>query len=298
MRDLRSPWRDSPHEPASPRSCGRSKRCARPSRTLRRDGLRIGLVPTMGALHEGHWSWSGRPRRVDRAVVSIFVNPRQFAPTEDFARYPRREADDLAMLGHGRGDLVFAPPVEAMYPDGFRHYRPVAGAPRPLRALPPRPFPGHGHGRRQASPPVPARRRLVRREGLAAAPGRAADGARPGHAGGDRGVPTVREADGLALSSRNQYLSPGERERAVRPARPSAKRRPASPPPGRSRRSWARPGHGSRRPASGRSTMSTSSTPGPWSRSARWMADPLRLAAAAWLGRTRLIDNWSVPPAA
>src|SRR6266853_1703974 len=87
----------------------------------RRNGQRIGLVPTMGALHAGHLSLVAAARnRVDRVVVSIFVNPSQFAPHEDFERYPRNlELDRSRLAGAGETDIVFAPPLAEIYPDGF-----------------------------------------------------------------------------------------------------------------------------------------------------------------------------------
>src|SRR4249919_661083 len=86
----------------------------------RRADLRVGLVPTMGALHEGHLSLvRAAKERCDRVVASLFVNPRQFAPHEDFERYPRNEAQDAAMLAAAGCDTLFAPERAAMYPAGF-----------------------------------------------------------------------------------------------------------------------------------------------------------------------------------
>src|SRR5271156_110597 len=87
--------------------------------SLRRTGERIGMVPTMGALHDGHLPLVRETqKRAERIVVSIFVNPAQFAPHEDFDRYPRDlEADGIRLAGHA--DLIFAPSVKEMYPDGF-----------------------------------------------------------------------------------------------------------------------------------------------------------------------------------
>src|ERR1700693_495812 len=86
----------------------------------RQAGERIGLVPTMGALHRGHLALVEQAHsRARRVVVSIFVNPAQFAPHEDFASYPRGFAADLKALSAAKADLVWAPPAEVMYPEGF-----------------------------------------------------------------------------------------------------------------------------------------------------------------------------------
>lgn len=86
----------------------------------RKAGLRVGLVPTMGALHEGHLSLVRTAKeKADRVVTTLFVNPRQFAPHEDFERYPRDEAGDSAMLAGAGCDLLYAPERAIMYPQGF-----------------------------------------------------------------------------------------------------------------------------------------------------------------------------------
>ena len=169
----------------------------------------------------GTWRWSARPRRrAERVVATIFVNPKQFAPSEDLGAYPRREAADLDMLRAAGVDLAFVPGGEEIYPPGFATLVRVAGLTEGLcgahRA-------GHFDGVAtvvaklliQSMPDVA----LFRREGLPAAAGDPPDGARPRPAGRIDGVATVREADGLALSSRNAYLTPAERQVAPELAR-------------------------------------------------------------------------------
>src|SRR5690606_34856715 len=181
-------------------------------------GARIGLVPTMGALHEGHLSLVDLARaHSDRVVASIFVNPTQFGPNEDFDKYPRTEAEDAAMLA-GRGcDLLWAPAVEEMYPAGFATEVRVRGLTGILCGAD---RPGHFDGVatvvtklfNQVHPDIAAFgekdfqqlqviRRLVRDLDL---PVRILSGA------------TVREPDGLAMSSRNRRLSPQQRAIAQR----------------------------------------------------------------------------------
>jgi pantoate--beta-alanine ligase len=191
---------------------------ARRVEAWRGQGRRIALVPTMGALHDGHLALIAAARGVaDRVVASIFVNPSQFAPGEDFDRYPRQEAEDAALLEGAGCDLLFAPPVAEIYPAGFATTVTVAGLSDDLcGAL----RPGHFAG----VATVVARLLLLCRpdvalfgekdyQQLAVIRRMASDLA----IGIDiRGVATVRDPDGLALSSRNRYLSPAER--AVAPA--------------------------------------------------------------------------------
>ena len=177
----------------------------------------VALVPTMGALHDGHRALLRAARAPAATVVmSLFVNPAQFAPGEDLARYPRDEPADVAIAGEEGVDVVFAPAVGAMYPEGFA----TAVDPGPLAdELEGRSRPGHFAG---VATVVTRLFGLVR-------PRRAYFGekdyqqlvivrrvARDLALGVDVvGLPTVRDPDGLALSSRNRYLSPGERERAT-----------------------------------------------------------------------------------
>ncbi|NLG35245.1 MAG: pantoate--beta-alanine ligase [Lentisphaerae bacterium] len=187
------------------------------ARTLRREGRRIGFVPTMGNLHEGHLSLIRLARRhADTVVVSIFVNPTQFGPNEDFAAYPRTFDADLALCEQEGADLVFHPSVEDMYPEGASVRvtenalsRTLCGASRP----------GHFDGvctivaklfnavlphvavfGEKDAQQLRVIRRMVRDLCIPVdiVPG-----------------PTVREPDGLARSSRNQYLTPEQRPQAA-----------------------------------------------------------------------------------
>jgi pantoate--beta-alanine ligase len=187
-------------------------------RAWRAAGDRVALVPTMGALHAGHVSLTRLAREhADRAVVSIFVNPTQFAPNEDFSAYPRTFEADCMALGDAGVDAIFHPQPESVYPPGFATTVSLAG---PAAAgLEDRFRPTHFAGVATvvaklliaAEPDVAVFgekdfqqlaviRRLVRDLGLPVE---------------IVGAPTVREPDGLAMSSRNAYLSPAERQVAL-----------------------------------------------------------------------------------
>ena len=183
----------------------------------RRAGRSVGLVPTMGALHAGHASLIRAARaETGFVVVSIFVNPTQFGPTEDLARYPRTPEQDLELCGREGADLVFAPDEATVYPPGFCTYVEVHGLQDVLEGA----FrPGHFRGVATVvlklfnivQPDVAyfgqkdaQQARLVRQM--------VRDLDVPVRL---RVCPIVRESDGLALSSRNRYLSPEERRQAV-----------------------------------------------------------------------------------
>ncbi len=180
-------------------------------------GLSIGLVPTMGALHRGHLSLiRAMKHAADRVVVSIFVNPTQFGPGEDFEQYPRDEEDDLAKIAATGGDLVYLPGLQEMYPDGARSDV-SAGPLGDVMCGESRP--GHFDGvasvvarlLRHCLPDTAIfgekdyQQLLVIRQMTAALdlPVRIVS------------APIVREADGLALSSRNRYLGADDRVSAV-----------------------------------------------------------------------------------
>ncbi len=179
-------------------------------------GARVGLVPTMGALHDGHLSLVRLAREHAQFVaVSIFVNPTQFGPNEDLAKYPRDLAGDVAKLASAGADLVFAPDVAAMYPPGDETRVHVGATAAPLCGA----FrPGHFEGVATvvsklfalagASVVVFGRKDFQQ---LAVLRRVATDLFFPVEI---VGAPIVRESDGVAMSSRNAYLSPDERSRA------------------------------------------------------------------------------------
>jgi pantoate--beta-alanine ligase len=187
-------------------------------RVWRKAGLRVGLVPTMGALHEGHLSLvRAAKERCDRVVASLFVNPRQFAPHEDFERYPRDEGGDSAMLAGAGCDLLFAPERSVMYPEGFATSVIVADVSVPLEGD----FRPHFFGGvatvvtkllLQCLPDVALFGQKDYQQ-LLVIKKLARDLDIPVEI---LGCPTVREHDGLAMSSRNAYLSEDERRVAGR----------------------------------------------------------------------------------
>ncbi|MGB6459857.1 MAG: pantoate--beta-alanine ligase [Candidatus Acidiferrum sp.] len=187
------------------------------ARGARAEGLVLGLVPTMGALHEGHTALVTRARReCSRVIASVFVNPKQFGPKEDFAKYPRDLNADAEKLAKAGVDALFAPEAADVYPDGFRTYVSVEGISERLEG---RSRPGHFRGvatvvlklfeivqphfayfgRKDAQ-----QVRIIR------------DMARDLNLDAEIVVcPIVREPDGLALSSRNAYLNAQERKAAT-----------------------------------------------------------------------------------
>jgi pantoate--beta-alanine ligase len=187
----------------------------------RREGKTIGLVPTMGYLHDGHLALLRAAReRCDVVVMSLFVNPAQFGPSEDLDAYPRDEARDLEMAADAGVDLVFAPAVEEVYPAGFATSVEVGGGLTDvLDGDPERRGPGHFRGVTTVVAKLfntvgPAVAFFGQKDAQQAVVIRrmARDLDFPVEI---EVLPTVREPDGLAMSSRNAYLTPVERERAA-----------------------------------------------------------------------------------
>jgi pantoate--beta-alanine ligase len=265
------------------------------TRAWRAAGARIAFVPTMGNLHAGHVKLITEARaRADKVVVSVFVNPLQFGPSEDFDKYPRTLAEDTAKLEAAGADLLFAPSVAEMYPAG-REAQTTVTVPGLSDILDGEFRPGHFAGVAtvvaklfgQVQPDVAlfgekdyqqllVIRRLV------------ADLALPIEI---LGIPTVREPDGLAMSSRNQYLSPVERAQAasiyrVLGAAAEALRA------GRAAAAVEAEGTQALRSAGFRPdyvAVRRAEDLGPPSPGAA-----LIVLAAAWLGKARLIDNLKV----
>lgn len=186
----------------------------------RREGASIGLVPTMGFLHEGHLSLIRAARaECGLVVMSLFVNPTQFRPGEDLDRYPRDEARDAALAEEAGADLVYAPPVEEVYPQGFSTSVRVEGLTEVLCGDEARRGPEHFHG---VTTVVAKLFNLVQPDVAYFGQKDAQQAAVIRRMALDLDLavrievlPTVREPDGLAMSSRNAYLGRGERERAA-----------------------------------------------------------------------------------
>jgi len=267
-------------------------------RGFRTKGETVAVVPTMGALHEGHLALvKAGQSECDRVIATIFVNPTQFGPNEDFASYPRDEASDLAKLRSVGADGAFLPSVEEMYPAGASTTVMVAGVSEGLCGT----FrPGHFAGVAtvvsklllQALPDVALfgekdyqQLQVIKRM--------ARDLDIPARI---LGVPTVREADGLAMSSRNWYLTPEQRRIAPRLyqvltalGQALTAGGPTEPLLSQGRAELEQTGFDpvqylELRDADGLAPLT-------------WAERPARLLVAAYLGKVRLIDNVPVAPA-
>ncbi|UVK36793.1 pantoate--beta-alanine ligase [Mesorhizobium sp. AR10] len=266
-------------------------------RDWRREGLSVAMVPTMGALHDGHISLVRIAlERADRCVVSIFVNPTQFAPTEDLDKYPRQLAHDLDRLAQAGAHLAFTPDVSEMYRAGFATKISVGGPSSGLESdFRPTFFDGVAT--------------VVAKLFLQASPDQAIFGEK------DYqqlcvvrqlcrdldlpveiiGAPTVRDAHGLAMSSRNAYLTATELEIARqlnailrRTAAALVAGADESSATGEASQALLSAGFNIVNYVAARESL----TLGPWRRN-----HDGRLLAAAWLGKTRLIDNVEIPRA-
>lgn len=270
---------------------------------LRVGNATIALVPTMGALHEGHLTLVRRARaEADHVVASIFVNPKQFGPNEDLDAYPRQLAADAAMLEAEGVALLWAPTVDAMYPDGFATSVSVAGVSEGLCGAA---RPGHFDGVatvvlklfNQVAPDMAFfGEKDFQQLAVIRAMARDLDLTRP-HVDAIIGVPTVREADGLAMSSRNRYLSPEQRAAAA--ALPRAMRAAAAAISGGTGVTEALEALEAELLAAGFSTIdyATFADAASLAPLAGLETSPARILVAARIGGTRLIDNMAINPA-
>ena len=261
----------------------------------RQEGLRYAVVPTMGAIHSGHTQLVTEGlRRADRVITTIFVNPKQFAANEDLDKYPRDEDGDVLKLGQAGCQLIYLPGPEEIYPDGFCTTVSLGG---PARAgledkFRPQFFDGVATVVAKLFTQTGADYAMFGEKDyqqLMVVTRMARDLDIPIEV---VGIPTVREDDGLAKSSRNVYLSKQERQQALA--------------------IYSSISHAAERIRGGLDLQSamtlatrTLMTLGfkvdyVTVRSAATLAppqhrdEPLRILAAAWLGKTRLIDNWAV----
>jgi pantoate--beta-alanine ligase len=265
---------------------------------FRSAGRTIGMIPTMGALHQGHTSLvQGALDRGDVPVASIFVNPSQFGPNEDFAAYPRDEAGDFAKLEAAGCRIAYVPSTEEMYPGPQLTTVAVAklteGLCGPLR-------PGHFQGVatvvcKLLMMAMPDRSYFGEKDyqQLQVLKRMARDLAMPVEI---IGMPTIRESDGLALSSRNRYLSPGERKTAVAMHR-ELMALASTVGDGRTSCTAAASKAAQALLVAGFDRVDYLTVVDAESLAPiELVAGPTRIAAAAWLGRTRLIDNVAIQP--
>ena len=270
---------------------------------LRENGARIGLVPTMGALHEGHLTLIRRAREeCDGVVASIFVNPTQFGPNEDLDAYPRQLAEDAAMLEAEGCALLWAPEPGEMYPDGPANFVTSISVSGVSEGLCGAARPGHFDGVatvvnklfNQVAPDMAFfGEKDFQQLAVIRAMARDLDLTRP-HVHSIIGVPTVRESDGLAMSSRNRYLSEGDR--AAASTLPQSMKaaiarieggQPVAPALAALEGELLQAGFASVDYA----VLADSASLAPLERLTR---SPARLLVAARIGTTRLIDNMAV----